>query len=154
MSREWDESRVSRHPRGSREGGRFKERWAQELSSQLAPGMAPETYGTSEIAGKNYEAVQARLALCYMMAGHALVLGTAPQGSKLVHGTIHHVLAGRSIEHAWLELPDGSVWEPTQGKTWSPLEWGAIFRPRDTTSYTRVEASAKMLETGNYGPWE
>jgi hypothetical protein len=120
----------------------------------MVPGQAPETYGTSEIGGQRYDLVQARLGLCYMMAGHALVLGTAPKGSKLVHGTIHHVLAGHSIEHAWLQLPDGSVWEPTQGKTWSAMEWEAIFRPRDTVSYTIEQAREKMLESGDYGPWE
>ena len=62
--------------------------------------------GTDEPDAMKFED---RLRRCYELAGKGIL--HAPEGSTLVHGTIEG-FGNPRIGHAWVELPDGSVWEP------------------------------------------
>ena len=68
----------------------------------------------------------------------------------LVHGTIVG-LYGR-MNHAWVELPDGTVWDPSS-QTKMPIEkYYSLVDPIVEDRYTADEA-AHMLSVGKHGPW-
>ncbi len=68
----------------------------------------------------------------------------------LVHCTVH-TLSGQ-INHAWVELPDGTVWD-TASKVKMPIEkYYSLVDPIVEDRYT-VDEAATMLNVGYHGPW-
>jgi hypothetical protein len=55
-----------------------------------------------------------RLGRCYELSG---TIALHNPHVMLVHGSIQGFNFPR-IAHAWVELPDGSVWEPVTNKVW------------------------------------
>ena len=68
----------------------------------------------------------------------------------LVHGTA--ISLGKRINHAWVELPDGTVWEPSSQAILSKERYYALVDPVVEDRYTADEA-AHMLSVGKHGPW-
>lgn len=92
---------------------------------------------------------------CYELAGFALLLGTAPEGTVLVHGTMDggpSTPHGR-MGHAWLVLPNGLVWEPRFGHIYTPEQWENFASPTVERSYTKKEAAKRMRDEGHWGRW-
>ncbi len=86
---------------------------------------------------------------CYHDAWQYVMRHTEAQ-PVLVHGTIH-TLSGR-INHAWVELPDGTVWD-TASKVKMPIEkYYSLVDPIVEDRYT-VDEAATMLNVGYHGPW-
>ena len=70
----------------------------------------PPTMQPSKLINPNEnETMKARLGRCYELSG-MLVLHNPGPGITLVHGSIQGMGKPR-IEHAWVELADGSVWD-------------------------------------------
>lgn len=92
---------------------------------------------------------------CYELAGYALVFASAPEGAILVHGTIdgHEPGGVGRLGHAWLELPDGTIWEPIFGDLWRADDWTAYADARVERRYTLKQAQRKIVQTEHYGRW-
>jgi hypothetical protein len=102
----------------------------------------PEYFGTGRLKTRAHR--------CYEIAVKALIVrGTAPADSLLVHGTLG--LTG--IAHAWLVLPDGSIWDPVYALVFTPDEWWRCVQPRDEHRYTKYEAAVACSRAGHCGPW-
>lgn len=112
-------------------------------------------YGTEFVGDMPAYTFDERLGRCYSLAGYALAIGDVPFGTILVHGTIHGIFPGTTrIGYAWLELVDGTVWEPSSCDIYSNLVWDAIARPRDIRRYTVNEARCVIASCGHWGPWD
>lgn len=94
-----------------------------------------------------------RLGKCYELSARAMLFGTAPAGARLVHGSVHHIYVSRRIDHAWLVLPSGMVWEPISGNVWIPAAWQHIARAQIDASYTLDELLGIIVTHKHYGPW-
>lgn len=93
-----------------------------------------------------------RLGKCYQLAGNYVV---GRSDSTLVHGTIQN-FGHPPNPHAWVVFKDkkDGVWEPVTDRIWTPEGFTSFFNPVPLHSYPSREAAEKMLETGNFGPWE
>lgn len=68
----------------------------------------------------------------------------------LAHGTIVG-LYGR-MNHAWVELPDGTVWDPSSQAKMPIEKYYSLVDPIVDDRYTADEAM-HMLSVGKHGPW-
>lgn len=95
-----------------------------------------------------------RLGKCYEIAAYALTLGSAPVGSTLVHGSVHHIYVERRINHAWLVLPSNMIWEPISCIFWVPTAWTRIARAITHNTYTSNDVHELVIEHMHWGPWD
>lgn len=118
--------------------------------------METETlfYDTEWIGDEEARTLDQRLGRCYELAAFALALGSAPRDAHLVHGSVHALPAPVRIKHAWLELPDGHVWEPARAHVWHGTSWWTYARPVIDVRYTVAEARRRIIDAGHWGPWE
>lgn len=99
-----------------------------------------------------------RLGNCYELTGTYL-FGAGPDsvgahpGSTLVHGTIQGNGQPR-LQHAWVENPDGSIFEPATGHRMTADEFKAWASPQVDARYTSAAAIFEMTNSGHFGPWE
>lgn len=96
--------------------------------------------------------VPGHLGRCYELSGKQ-VINSGDPGAHLVHGTIQG-FGEPPIGHAWVELSDGSVWEPAGATVYPGEVFAALFNPVEHARHSAHEASVKMLVTGHFGPWE
>lgn len=112
-----------------------------------------EYFGTDEM-DESALTVEERLTRCYELSAYALTIGTAPPDATLVHGTWQHVVyAAKRIGHAWLELPDGHIWEPISGQIWKREMWNLILNPVEECRYTKDEARNAVMFHRHWGRW-
>jgi len=69
----------------------------------------------------------------------------------LAHGTA--ISLGKRIGHAWVELPDGTVWEPTSQAIFPIERFYALVDPIVEDRYTSEEAAIMVARVGKHGPW-
>ena len=125
-----------------------------EILDEVGPPEPPghrDLFGTGHVDGPSATFDQ-RITRCYELAANALFAG-APEGSELVHGSIHGYGAPRRIGHAWLNLPDGTVWEPITAKVYDKDAWTAYARAREERVYTKDQAAKELIGSGHYGRW-
>lgn len=118
----------------------------------LSTYFSTETYDASDPA-RTYDERRTR---CYELAAAALVFGSAPRESLLVHGSIDGHLPGGlgRIGHAWLELPSGMVWEPITGDLYRNRgAWQHFADAQAERAFSRVHAMGLMNQHGTFGPW-
>ena len=72
--------------------------------------------------------------------------------SYLVHGSIQLSAEGPRVNHAWVELPTGWVWEP-QTKDYYTIEDFRVFSPIEEYRYTAEDAAIMVAQAGKHGPW-
>jgi hypothetical protein len=72
-----------------------------------------------------------RLGRCYELSG---LIALHNPHVTLVHGSIQGFNYPR-IAHAWVELPDGSVWEPVTNKVWHHSIFDGFYRAEVTVRY-------------------
>ena len=85
---------------------------------------------------------------CYQDAWHFL----AKQGEGfLVHGSVQLSAEGSRINHAWVELTTGWIWEPQTGQYFL-VEDFRIMSPTEEHRYTSEQAAIMIARTGNMGP--
>ncbi len=70
----------------------------------------------------------------------------------LVHGSVQLSAEGSRINHAWVELTTGWIWEPQTGQ-YSLVEDFRIMSPIEEHRYTSEQAAIMIARTGNMGPW-
>jgi hypothetical protein len=79
-------------------------------------------------------------------------------GSTLIHGTALAPSLGKRVEHAWVELPDGTIWDGQLAEEVSQ-DFFERLEPVAEYRYTRDEALMAMLSHKegtrmHTGPWE
>lgn len=110
--------------------------------------------GTDRANGEPSTTFAERSGRCFELACWAVVAGWAPESSRLIHGSIH----GRDddmirIAHAWVVLPGGLIWEPTNALIHDAGEFMTTARAWDEVSYTPKQAGQAVLRQDNFGPW-
>lgn len=112
-----------------------------------------EFFGTEHPSRGPAETQEQRAGRCYELAGHALLLGSAPRDSLLIHGTIEG-FGNPRFGHAWLLLPDfNNIWEPMQAKIWPLIVWRGIANPKVNRTYSYEELQRFALKFEHWGPW-
>lgn len=94
-----------------------------------------------------------RLARCFELAGYAVLGGTAPGSSRLVHGSWKGPNARNRIPHAWVELPGNLIWEPIRAMIYDADEFRTWTNAWDEHSYTVGQARILAMSHRHYGPW-
>src|SRR5262245_15770440 len=89
---------------------------------------------------------------CYRRALKRLFKQKDVRGWRLVHG---FAFVGGNVpgKHAWLLLPDGRVWDPTENAYATAEEYKAARRSTPVREYTRLQAARLAAKHGHYGPW-
>lgn len=70
----------------------------------------------------------------------------------LIHGSVQLSAEGPRVNHAWVELPTGWVWEPQTGQYFT-IEDFKVLSPTEEHRYTVEEAAIMVARVGNHGPW-
>ena len=69
----------------------------------------------------------------------------------LAHGTA--ISLGKRLGHAWVELPDGTVWEPSSQAILPIEKFYGLVDPIVEDRYTAEEAAIMVARVGKHGPW-
>ena len=85
---------------------------------------------------------------CYEDAWRFLI---REEEGALVHGSVQTI--GKRINHAWVELPTGFVWEPESGEFMKKSHFYERAEPQVQARYTAEEAAIMAAKTKNLGPW-
>ena len=85
---------------------------------------------------------------CYEDAWRFLI---REEEGDLVHGSVQTI--GKRINHAWVELPTGFVWEPESGEFMKKSSFYERAEPQVLARYTTEEAAIMAARTKNLGPW-
>ncbi len=86
---------------------------------------------------------------CYQDAWRFLV---KQDEGFLIHGSVQLSAEAPRINHAWVELTTGWVWEPQTGQYFT-VEDFHIMSPTEGYRYTSEEAAVMVARSGNMGPW-
>lgn len=71
---------------------------------------------------------------------------------SLIHGSVQLSAEGPRIDHAWVELPTGWIWEPQTKGYYTKADF-KIFKPVEENRYTGEEAAIMLTRVGKHGPW-
>lgn len=91
-----------------------------------------------------------RLGRCYELTGNIALHNS---GVELVHGTIQGCGAPR-IAHAWVVLPDGSIWEPVTNQVWKKSVFYEFFSAVVRKRYDRQTFLRLAVRHEHWGPWD
>lgn len=111
-----------------------------------------DLFGSENASNEAAVTFEQRLTRCYELAFSGLMMG-APEGSFLVHGSMHGPDAPQRIGHAWLLLPGGLIWEPITALVQDRDEWYAYARAREERTYSKLQAARASVTHGDYGRW-
>lgn len=87
--------------------------------------------------------------MCYEDAWRFLI---KQEEGFLIHGSVQSSTKGLRVEHAWVELTTGWVYEP-QTKSYYTIEDFKIMSPIEEHRYTTEEAAIMAARVGKHGPW-
>jgi hypothetical protein len=103
---------------------------------------------------KTLKRIRDRQGRCYELAGRVMLFEEGSETFTLVHGVLDLSFLGLSSDyaHAWIELPDHTVYDPNLHKYMPASEYYSRYKPSQCQRYTRLEA-AKLMVRFHYGPW-
>jgi hypothetical protein len=103
---------------------------------------------------KTLNRIRNRQGRCYELAGLAMLIEEGSEAFTLVHGILDLSFLGLSsaYAHAWIELPDGRVYDPNMHSYMPKAEYYSRYKPRRCQRYTRLEM-AKLAVRHHWGPW-
>jgi hypothetical protein len=114
----------------------------------------PDYLGTERANDEDMTTFDLRLKNCYMLAGWAVVFGTAGASARLVHGSWHGPKAPQRIGHAWVELERGRlIWEPIHAAVFDAEALRRFARMWDERTYDYHTARRMVRENDNFGRW-
>lgn len=87
---------------------------------------------------------------CYPDAWRFLI---KQEEGYLIHGSVQLTAEGPRIDHAWVELLSGPIWEPQMDKYYSPETFQMLASPIEEARYTVEEAAIMVARVGKHGPW-
>ena len=96
--------------------------------------------------------LESRLGRCYELSG-GFVSGDTSGTATLVHGSIQGFDNPR-INHAWVELSDGQVYDAVLQKKFPKMIHDALFNPEIHHRYDHEQVLIMMLRFKHWGPWE
>jgi len=91
-----------------------------------------------------------RLGRCYELAGE---LALQNSKTELIHGSIQGFGAPR-LAHAWVVLPDESIWEPTTNKVWEKSIFYGFFNAIVRKRYDQQAFLRMLVRHEHWGPWD
>lgn len=113
-----------------------------------------QTYlGTEADGDEVFLTFEQRIKNCYHLAGYAVVFGEAGRSSRLVHGSWQGPTAEQRIGHAWVELPNGLIWEPIFAAIFDGEELRRYARMWDERTYDYHVAKKMIQSSGHWGRW-
>ena len=71
----------------------------------------------------------------------------------LVHGIVRNEEQG-DIAHAWVEIPDGFIYEPTTDSVYHPEDFERLHRPIVLAKYPTEETFLTLARNKHWGPWD
>ena len=92
---------------------------------------------------------QAPAGTCYQDAWRFLI---KQDEGFLIHGSTQLSPEAPRVNHAWVELTTGWVWEPQTGQYFTTEDF-RIMNPEEHHRYTSEEAAIMIARTSNMGPW-
>lgn len=87
---------------------------------------------------------------CYAEAWRFLL---REEEGVLVHGRVFAGAPLQPINHAWVELPTGFIWEPSSQSLIKIDEFKSAFKPEEDYRYDIKQAAIMATRTRNLGPW-
>jgi len=96
-------------------------------------------------------ALKCKLGTCYKDAWEYI---NRIKTGTLVHGAVINRPGESYVTHAWVELPDGKLWEPQSNYIFPKDIFMTRFQAKELVRYTADEAIKMGKKTGKYGPWE
>lgn len=91
-----------------------------------------------------------RLGRCYELAGR---FASHHDGVALIHGSIQG-FGNPRIDHAWVELPDGNVWEPASGQVWDRAVFDVLYHPKVGQRFSHMDVLVNLCRERHWGPWD
>jgi len=87
---------------------------------------------------------------CYEDAWRYLI---KEEEGELVHGSLQLSKEGKRVNHAWVELPTGYIYEPQTDSFFEKPDFERMFSPKEDARYTVTEAAIMLAHMGKHGPW-
>ena len=103
----------------------------------VPPEWSRDTYPRTVYPGEAYE------------RAFAYVLDHDIEGMLLVHGVATHP----AVDHAWVELPGGIVFDGVAQRFFAKDAYGAVMQVSPVAVYMPDAAVDLLLRTKRYGPW-
>ncbi len=103
-------------------------------------------------AKKEKSDFQKRLGQCYVLS-YRYVTSHLGEDNKLVHGTITSKDGVNTVDHAWVEKPNGDVYDPVLDWELPKEAYYGFMTAKPEVEYTARQAMQKGLEFGHYGHW-
>lgn len=104
---------------------------------------------------KSFKGVAERRKHTFEICG-ILMVEKAQAGMRLFHGTV--ILDGHSgnrkrVNYAWIEMPDGNVYEPASDRILLRETFGRLFEPYEDRGYSSSEVWTMGQAIRLPGPW-
>lgn len=105
--------------------------------------------------------LEERLGRCYELAAKALFPNYSDLDPAAPTRTPVGILHGRwrgpgnthTIDHAVVQMSDGTIWEPITRAVCNSSQFCGYTRWQTTKSWTASEAQRQMVKTQHFGPW-
>ena len=101
---------------------------------------------------KSLRRIHNRDGRCYELSFKVMAEEPGAENFTLVHGTVRFRENGFDIDHAWIEVGDGRIYDPTLDCYVTPVEF-KTRRPTVQQRYLRTEMLKLADETRHFGPW-
>jgi hypothetical protein len=111
-------------------------------------GIRAESSGVYLGTMRSLRRVRKRRGRCYELAFRVMHEEPGAERFVLVHGVV-----GGRLGHAWIELDDGTVYDPVLDQRVPVDEYTTMFHAVAERRYTRAEALENMLKNNKHGPW-
>jgi hypothetical protein len=93
--------------------------------------------------------IRKRWGRCYELAWKVMAYEAGAKDFRLVHGKI--VVHGVPIDHAWIALPDGRIYDPVFDEYSAPQDYAKRYTAEVT--YTQKETMHNVATHRHYGRW-
>jgi hypothetical protein len=100
---------------------------------------------------KSLARFRTRRGRCFELAYTAMVREPGAEWFTLVHGRVFN--RGRTIDHAWIECGDGTIYDPVSDEYVLASKYMATRRAVAERRYSKVGAPRRLAAAGHYGPW-
>ena len=97
--------------------------------------------------------IRKRQGRCYELAARVMLNEDGSETFTLVHGVVSSGFAWRRVGHAWIELPDGKVYEPVLNEYMTKAGFDSRAKPSECQRYAYMQAMKLLGHTGTFGPW-
>ncbi len=91
---------------------------------------------------------------CYEVAFHFMIENPLGQHSTLVHGKITNKKTKRWIDHAWVEIRGGLIYDGTfSDGFFKKEEYYELTRAKPERKYSERDAIRHAVRSKHYGAW-